>query len=142
MQTYLLKNACVFDGRNDRLSQPVDVLVEGNKIARIAESISAPDTTTLIDARGYTMTPGFIDAHSHIMLQMSFAEAFTSDEFYWAYVSVRTAKTYLSRGFTTIREVGGNAFSLKKAIDRGIMVNQILLKSCLVDIVKQHHNWR
>lgn len=30
------------------------------------------------------------------------------------------AKLYLSRGYTTIRDTGGNTFSLKKAIDAGI----------------------
>jgi imidazolonepropionase-like amidohydrolase len=117
----LLKKSVIFDGKNVTPITGMDVLVKDNKIAKIAESIQSPEGAFVIDAQGRTMTPGFIDSHSHLMLQMSFAEAFSSDEFYWAYVSTKTAKTYLNNGFTTIREVAGNSFSLKKAIDRGIV---------------------
>ena len=117
----LITNARIFDGRDDKLSEPMSLLVEGNKIERMARSIDAPEGATIIDADGRTLTPGFIDAHSHLMFQLSFGEAFSSDEFYWAYVSVQAAKTYLDNGFTTVRDVSGNSFSLKKAIDRGIV---------------------
>ena len=76
----------------------------------------------MIDAAGRTLTPGFVAVHEHLMLQMSYAEGFTSDERYYAYVATQTASTYLSRGFTAVRDPGGNSFSLKKAIDRGIVV--------------------
>ena len=118
----LITNAKIFDGRGDKLTEPMSVLIEGNKIKQISANIEASESATVIDAGGRVMTPGFIDSHSHLMFQMSFGEAFSSDEFYWAYVSTQTAKTYLDNGFTTIREVAGNAFSLKKAIDRGIVV--------------------
>ncbi len=119
--TILLRNTAIFDGKNEVLARDMDVMVEGNKILKVAKSVPAPDSATVIDAQGRTMVPGFIDSHSHLMLQMPFAEGFSSDEFYWAYVSTQTAKTYLKNGFTTIREMAGNAFSLKKAIDRGIV---------------------
>jgi len=119
--TILLRNVAIFDGNNETLAKDMDLLVEDNKIAKIAQSIPVDEGASVIDAKGRTMTPGFIDAHSHLMFQMSFAEAFTSDEFFWAYVSTQTARTYLNNGFTTIREMAGNSFSLKKAIDRGIV---------------------
>ena len=121
LNSILLRNVAIFNGNNEALIDGMDVLVEDNRIAKIAKSIPIPEGAAVIDAQGRTMTPGFIDAHSHMMLQMSFAEAFTSDEFYWAYVSTQTARTYLNNGFTTIREMAGNSFSLKKAIDRGIV---------------------
>lgn len=92
-----------------------------NKIKQIGTIIDAPKTATVIDAGGRVMTPGFIDSHSHLMFQLSFGEAFSSDEFYWAYVSTQAARIYLDNGFTTVREVAGNSFSLKKAIDRGVV---------------------
>ena len=111
LSSILLKNAAIFDGKHETLTKGLDVLVEGNKIAKITRSLRAPKGSTVIEAQGRTMTPGFIDAHSHIMFQMSYAEGLNSDEFYWAYFSTQTARTYLTRGFTTIREMGGNAFS-------------------------------
>jgi len=117
----LFTNVHIFDGMSEKLAEGMSVLVMGNKIAKVAPSIPAPAGATVIDGGGRVMTPGFIDSHSHLMFQMSVGEAASSDEFYWAYVSTQTAKTYLTHGFTTIREVSGNSFSLKKAIDRDIV---------------------
>lgn len=119
--TTLFQNVRIFDGKNEVPAEGMNVLVEGNKISRIGDSIQAENGATVIDARGRVMTPGFIDTHSHLMFQLSVWDGLTSDEFYWAYVSTQTAKTYLMNGFTSIREVSGNSFSLKKAIDRGIV---------------------
>jgi len=119
----LITNARIFDGKSDKLTESMSVLVEGNKITKIAKSITAPSDATVIDAKGRTMTPGFIAMHEHIMTQTSSAlEAFASDDRYPAYVATKMAGIYLMHGFTTIRDAAGNSFSLRKAIDRGIVV--------------------
>ena len=118
----LITNVNIFDGKSEKLTPAMSVLIEGNKIAKIGNDIKAPQGAHVIDANGRTMTPGFIDSHAHVMFQMSFGEAANSDEYYWAYVATRSAKLYLNSGFTTIRDAAGNSFSLKKAIDRGIVV--------------------
>ncbi len=117
----LITGADIFDGRSDELIEGMDVLVEGNVIRRVAADIEAPEGAVTIDAGGRVMTPGFIDCHAHLMFQLSVLEGFTADEEYFAYVATRTAETYLMNGFTTVRDVGGDCFSLKKAIDRGIL---------------------
>ncbi len=48
----LITNARIFDGKGDTLSGPMSVLVEGDKITRIAETIDAPEGATVIDAGG------------------------------------------------------------------------------------------
>jgi imidazolonepropionase-like amidohydrolase len=55
------------------------VLVEGNKITKIAKSITPPSGATVIDAKGRTMTPGFIAVHEHLVGQMPFGDVFTQD---------------------------------------------------------------
>ncbi len=48
-----------------------DLLIEGNKIARVASLIepsNLPDDVQRIDARGLLVFPGFIDAHTHYHL--------------------------------------------------------------------------
>lgn len=43
-----------------------DLLVENGKIAKIAENIEPREGMEVIDAKGLSVFPGFIDAHSHI----------------------------------------------------------------------------
>lgn len=122
MATTLLTNVNVFDGKNEKLVQKANVLVEGNKIKTIStKKIEAADVT-VIDGGGRTLTPGFIAMHEHIVGQMPFGDIFTQDTRYYAYVATQTVKTYLMKGYTTVRDVAGNTYSLKKAIDRGYLV--------------------
>lgn len=118
----LVTGARIFDGSSLQLIEGRDVLVVGNTIERIAADIEAPEGAEVIDAAGRVMTPGFVDSHAHTMFQLSISEGFTADEEYFAYVATQTARTYLMSGYTTVRDVGGDCFSLKKAIDRGIVV--------------------
>ena len=118
----LITNVKIFDGKSEKLTSAMDVLIEDNKIAKIGNDIKAPQGAHVINANGRTMTPGFIDTHAHVMYQLSFGEAANSDEYYWAYVATKSAKIWMDNGFTTIRDVGGNSFSMKKAIDRSIVV--------------------
>lgn len=117
----IIRNARIFDGVAARLSGPEDVLVRGERIVSIGRSLIAETGAREIDAGGRTLMPGLIDAHSHIMLQLSFGKALTSDAYYYAYVSTRAAKIFLDSGFTTIRDMSGNTFSLKQAIDEGVL---------------------
>ncbi|MFQ6148272.1 amidohydrolase family protein [Streptomyces seoulensis] len=119
-QAVLFTNARVFDGRSDALTAPGSVLVVGGRIAALGDRVDAPSGTLVIDADGRTMTPGFIDAHAHVMLQPTLAEAADSDLAYHGLYGASMARLYLSRGYTTIRDTGGNTFSLKKAIDAGM----------------------
>lgn len=119
-QPILIKNVHIFDSKTGILTNPTSVLIKGNKIAEIHPSINVTDAT-VIDGSGKTVTPGFIDIHSHVMMQLPIPEYFRTDQLYHALFSSEIAKLYLSNGYTTIRDEGGNAFSLKKAIDESIV---------------------
>jgi len=118
----LITNANVFDGKNEKLATGMSVLVEGNKIKTIAKSIPAPAGATVIDGSGRTMIPGLIDAHWHVNFsELTNAELVGTDMAWITIKSVGSAEHSLLRGFTTVRDVGGNTFSIKKAIDRGLI---------------------
>lgn len=59
---YVIKNALVYT-MTDAGAVKADLLVDGGKIAAIGENLTAE---TVIDAAGKVVTPGFVDAHSHI----------------------------------------------------------------------------
>ncbi len=60
----LVKNGRVLDpGSNTDVM--LDVLLDGDRIARVAPRIAAPDAEVL-DASGLVVAPGFIDLHCHL----------------------------------------------------------------------------
>ena len=70
MQT-LIKNGILYTMTEDKGIFQGDILVEGTKIKEVAEHISEDcleDGDKLIEAEGYYVLPGLIDAHSHIGL--------------------------------------------------------------------------
>jgi len=121
-QSVLITNANIFDGQHEKLATGMSVLIEGNKIKTIAAAIDAPAGATVIDAEGKTLMPGLIDAHWHVMFsEPTFPELMNSDVGWLTILGTRGARDTLLRGFTTVRDVGGNPFAIKKAIDRGMI---------------------
>lgn len=59
----LIKNA--FDGQ-----KTIDLLIEGNRIARIAEHIDAPEGATIINATDKAIIPGLINTHTHAAMTL------------------------------------------------------------------------
>lgn len=118
----LFQNVRIFDGKGGPLSAPSNVLVQGNKITKISTTQIRPDENTkVIDGTGRTLMPGLIDAHYHIMLaSLPMQVALTADVGYINLVAAKEAQATLMRGFTSIRDMGGPAFGLKRAIDQGL----------------------
>lgn len=61
----LIKNGRIITPDQDYVA---DILVEGERIARIAPTIAPESATEVIDASGKYVFPGFIDPHVHIYL--------------------------------------------------------------------------
>src|SRR4030095_13523586 len=140
----LFKNVKVFDGKSDKLTASTSVLVVGNKIEKISDDIAAPEKATVIDAEGRTLMPGLIDAHWHAMLvRPTPAEALTWDQGYANLVAGAEATDTLLRGFTTVRDVGGPAFGLKRAIDEGIIAGpRIYPSGAIITVTSGHGDFR
>lgn len=120
----LITNAKIFNG-TDKLVEGKDVLIRGNKIAQIAEGImiTMDENSSVIDAGGRTLTPGFIDMHYHLSLAsvpvMDMAGSYAPDLDYIGIIASQEAERLLMRGFTSIRDVGGASWGTKLAADRG-----------------------
>ena len=63
MYDILIKNAKIADGSGNPMYH-ADLAVKDGKIARIARGLEG--AKEIIDATGLTLTPGFIDSHSHV----------------------------------------------------------------------------
>src|SRR5580698_40014 len=122
-QPTLFQNVRIFDGRSATLSAPSNVLVRGNTIARIsAGPIAVEANVRVIAANGRVLMPGLIDAHWHaFMAATPQMLLMTADPNYLQLLAARQAAATLMRGFTTIRDLGGPVFGLKRAIDEGVI---------------------
>jgi imidazolonepropionase-like amidohydrolase len=115
----------VFDGTAEQLTEPMQVLVVGNRIAQLsAEPIAPPAELELsrIQGAGRTLMPGLIDAHTHVMYATLSQQAIlTSDLGFLNVAATKAAADMLLRGFTSIRDLGGPVFGLKRGIDLGLV---------------------
>jgi imidazolonepropionase-like amidohydrolase len=122
----LFLNVRVFDGKSRVLSPSSSVLVKGNTIERISTSpidAAVTGSATVVNGGGRVLMPGLIDAHWHaIMASVPQMLLMTADPSYLQLLAARQAEATLMRGFTTVRDLGGPVFALKRAIDEGVMV--------------------
>src|SRR6266704_6253705 len=70
-QTIVLKAARLFDGKSKALMQNGVVIVQGDKIVDVGNNLSVPDGARVIDLGDATLSPGFMDAHTHLTLDYS-----------------------------------------------------------------------
>jgi imidazolonepropionase-like amidohydrolase len=143
----LFENVRVFDGRNEALSPPCNVLVRGNTIEKISTSPIPTDRradTKLIDGGGRTLMPGLIDMHWHTMLvRPTPAASLTDDAGYANLIAGDEATDTLMRGFTTVRDLGGPAFGLKRAIDEGVVAGpRIYPSGAIITVTSGHGDFR
>ncbi|WP_392663530.1 amidohydrolase family protein [Amaricoccus sp. B4] len=140
----LLTNLRLFDGETLSIRTGVDILVEDGRIAGLPAPGQGPEAAEVIDCGGRTVIPGLIDAHWHATLAgISQMAAMTQDIGFVHLVAGREAGATIQRGFTTIRDVGGPAFGLKAAIDRGVVEGpRIFASGAMLSQTSGHGDFR
>ena len=139
----LITNANIFDGKSDMLTEPMSVLVEGNKISRIANSIPAPSDATVIDGGGKVLMPGLMDMHVHLTWNMGMGEYMDSPADYIAALALFEAENTLMRGITTVRDTGGQVMGIRRAIEEGYHVGpRIYAAGATIGMTSGHTDFR
>jgi imidazolonepropionase-like amidohydrolase len=143
----LFQNVRIFDGKNAALSAPSSVLVRGNVIEQISvdpAATAAGADVRVINANGRVLMPGLIDAHWHMfMAAVPPMILMTADPGYLNLLAARQAEATLMRGFTTIRDMGGPVFGLKRAIDEGVTVGpRIYPSGAMISQTSGHGDFR
>lgn len=129
-----------------RLINPVDglvttnavIIVTGDRIAQVGVNLPIPAGAKLIDLTAYTVLPGLIDCHTHVLLQpedeRGAPPVITKSQAFRTVQGVAAAKRDLEAGFTTMRDLDseGAGFAdvaLRDGINRGIVPGPRLLVS-------------
>lgn len=119
----IIKNVNIFDGINQELKKNMNIKVTDNIIEKItSETLIPAKEEEVFDGKRFTLSPGLIDCHVHIMLADGFQnlDAMEIDEA--AIRATIVAKGFIERGFTTVRDVGGYSWGLKTTIDQDIVI--------------------
>ena len=129
----LVKAGRLIDGRADAPLVGAGILIDGDRIKAVgplAQVQAQARGVRLIDLSQMTVLPGFIDAHTHLLLQgdptaQSYNEQLLYESTpYRAILAARNARIALEHGFTAIRdlETEGAMYAdvdVKRAVERG-----------------------
>lgn len=121
-----------------RLVNPVDgsvtqnavIIVRGDRIEQVGAGLSIPSGAKVIDLSAYTVLPGLIDCHTHVLLQpedeRGAPPVVTKSQAFRTVQGVAAVKRDLEAGFTTMRDLDseGAGFAdvaIRDGINRGII---------------------
>jgi imidazolonepropionase-like amidohydrolase len=139
----VIENVRIFDGVHPSLSAPSNVLIRGNIIERISTSPIPTDRradTQIIAGGGRVLMPGLIDAHWHaMMVRPTPAQLLANGVGYSTLLAGAEATATLMRGFTSVRDMGGPAFDLKRAIDEELLPGPRIFPSGAVITISGGH---
>jgi imidazolonepropionase-like amidohydrolase len=114
------------------------IIIRGDRIEQVGENREAPAGARLIDLSGYTVLPGLIDCHTHVLLQpedeRGAPPVITKSQAFRTVQAVAAAKKDLEAGFTTMRDLDseGAGFAdvaVRDGINKGIIPGPRLLVS-------------
>ena len=117
----LITNVHIFDGISEQRLMNANLLVEGKIIKKISKENIVAENAMHIDGKGRTLIPGLIDMHWHsAYASIPMGIGLTTDLAYHTLIAAKSNEKAILRGFTTVRDVGGNVFSLAKLTDAGV----------------------
>ena len=139
--TIVLKAARMFDGKSKALVQNAVVIVQGDKIVDVGSNLPVPEGAKVIDLGDVTLSPGFMDAHTHLTTDFSGnynerrLEQLDLNISEQAIRAVGYARNTVEAGFTTVRDLGSRFVSsrefvdvaLRNSINKGVIIGPRML---------------
>ncbi len=119
----LITNVSIFDGTSEALITGKDVAIKGRMIDKLVDAGGdGSGYDQVIDGGGRILMPGLIESHAHLTWAATpLADLQNSLAGYEQVIATAEARSMLMRGVTSVRDMGGPVFGLKRAIDEGIV---------------------
>jgi imidazolonepropionase-like amidohydrolase len=148
-----LRCGTLIDGSGEPPRSDVAVALRGDRIAAVSdwEQLSATEKESATDLSGHTVTPGFIDAHVHLLFTCDVDHDATRGRFEssstaeLAMVGSRNAQEALLGGVTTVRDCGDTRYvvrGLRDAVADGTLVGpRILTAGAPLTTTGGHLHW-
>lgn len=125
-----IKAGRLLDVAHQKVLENVVIVIENGRVKEVGTTV--PSGATVIDLGQHHVLPGFIDAHTHVLLQGDATAADYDDQLlkeslpYRALRATRAMRIALDHGFTTLRDIGneGAGFAdvdLKRAVEAGVI---------------------
>jgi len=122
-QSIVLKAARMFDGKSNALVQNPVVIIHGDKIVDAGGNLPIPNDAQVIDLGDATLSPGFMDAHTHLTADYSGnynerrlqeVDLNVSEQ---AIRATTFARATVEAGFTTVRDLGSRVVGSREFVD-------------------------
>src|SRR5205085_7668700 len=119
----VLKAARLFDGKAKALVTNGVVIVQGNMISDAGSNLPIPQGAQVIDLGDATLSPGFMDAHTHLTLDFSGnyndrrLKEIDLNVSEHAIIATTYARVTVEAGFTTVRDLGSRFVGSKEFVD-------------------------
>ncbi|CAD6560786.1 amidohydrolase family protein [Paraburkholderia sabiae] len=120
--TTILQGGNVLDLQRGILLEGHNVIIEGEVIVGVTDGPVDRADARVIDVRGKTVMPGFIDCHVHVVTSHTNLGANAAQPNVLATIrSLPILDGMLSRGFTSVRDAGGADWALMQAVETGLI---------------------
>lgn len=125
----LVRAGRLFDSERGILLPARDIVVRGDTVAAVGERLPVPPGARIVDLSRYTVLPGLVDAHAHLLMEhpgdegpgeTAVREIVREGEVLRALRGAARARTYLDAGFTTVRDLGNAGRFADVALARAI----------------------
>ena len=132
----------LFDSEAGVFLSAREILIRDSVVVQVAEKVARPAGARIVDLSQYTVMPGLIDAHTHLLflqeisgnLTMEGLKALVNEGLpLRALHGAARARTFLDAGITTVRDLGNSGrfgdVALRHAIEDGSVVGPRMIVS-------------